>query len=85
MTLQNMLEMHDCKSKDVIKWPKHYKRLPAGYIVVRVDDRYMWINEHAQASISDTSKYVVRRWAFINAQVTRKTNSKVQLDSSKER
>jgi len=54
----------------VVEWPKHFKKLPKPYFVVRCDDHYIVVtldddyNLIDEKSVIHWNRYVVRRWAL---------------------
>jgi len=55
---------------DIIRWPKHYRKIPKPFYVVRCDDHFMvctldkYFNLIDEISVIHWNPYIIRRWAL---------------------
>lgn len=62
----------------LVYFPRHYRPLPKGYVVVRTDDHYQWLKltpdgrDYTAESEISVDRYSVRRGAFLHAAKTEK-------------
>jgi hypothetical protein len=58
-------DFHDSLGNPIVQWPKHYKPLPEGYIVVQLDSgHYVWSYKDEFEGRISGDKYWVRRCVF---------------------